>query len=240
MSVFLEWKKVKRTGFLPTFLCGGILASVIPIVNMAVRSEIYQTKQGTPVQILLDANWQMMAMLNLLLVIAGACLLYHTEYADHAMQKLNSLPIPKSSVFFGKMMMLIFMDIMVLAIEAGAITFCSVYWFEAEYGLWADIWKNFGYIFLLMQPCAVLSLLLSQACKNMWVSLGIGVICVFIATMLPTDNYVLSLFPFATPFQIFEGTSKELAMHYILAAVAEVLVFGLTELVYLKVRRSFE
>ena len=40
MSLSLECKKAKRTGFIPAFLCGGILAAAVPIVNMAVRSEM--------------------------------------------------------------------------------------------------------------------------------------------------------------------------------------------------------
>ena len=39
-------KKAKRTGFYPPhFLCGGILAAAVPIVNMAVRSEMYLGQQ---------------------------------------------------------------------------------------------------------------------------------------------------------------------------------------------------
>ena len=30
----------------------------------------------------MDANWQMMAMLNILVCICGACMMFHTEYAD--------------------------------------------------------------------------------------------------------------------------------------------------------------
>ena len=109
MSVSLECKKIKRTGFLPAFLGGGILAAAVPVINMAVRSEIYLNLPGNPIQILLGANWQMMAMLNVLLVVAGACLLYHTEYADNAMQKMKSLPIRESSIFLGKTVLTIFM-----------------------------------------------------------------------------------------------------------------------------------
>ena len=74
----------------------------------------------------------------------------------------------------------------------------------------------------------------------MWGSLGIGVVCVFTATMLPTDNFVLSLFPFATPFQVFVNTEMAQAMHYVYAAIIEVVVIGIAELVFIKVRRSFE
>ena len=240
MSFSLECKKIKRTGFLPAFLGGGILAASVPIANMAVRSEIYTIQHGTPIQILLGANWQMMAMLNVLLVVIGACLLYHTEYVDNAMQKMMSLPIQESSIFFGKVILTIFMIALVLAIEAGAITFCSYYWFEIGNGFWSELCENFGYAFLLIMPCIIISLLISKACKNMWVSLGIGVVCVFTATMLPTNNFVLSLFPFATPFQILADTDMAQVMHYIYAAVAELAVFSLAEPVIIKVRRSFK
>lgn len=86
----------------------------------------------------------------------------------------------------------------------------------------------------------ILSLLISEACKNMWVSLGIGVVCVFTATMLPTTNFALSLFPFAMPFQLFAGADISQSMHYIYAVVAELVIFVLAELLFIKVRRSFE
>lgn len=238
MIVSLECKKIKRTGFLPALLGGGVLAAIVPIINMTVRSEQYLNLPDSPMQILLSANWQMIAMLNVLLVVAGTCLLYHTEYADNAMQKMKSLPIRENSVFFGKAVLIILMSLFVLLIEAGAIAFCFCHWFNGGDGLFIEVCKYFGYFFLLMTPCAVLSLLISEACKNMWVSLGIGVICVFIAIMLPTKSFALSLFPFAMPFQIFADTAQ--SIRYIFAAVAECVLIGLTELIFIKVRRSFE
>lgn len=91
-----------------------------------------------------------------------------------------------------------------------------------------------------MLPCVILSLLISEACKNMWVSLGIGVVCVFTATMLPTTNFVLSLFPFAMPFQVFAGADVAKSMHYIYGAIAELAVCSLAQLLFVKVRRGFE
>ena len=222
MSVSLECKKVKRTGFLPAFIGGGILAAAVPVANMAVRSEMYLNQPGSPIQILLGANWQMMSMLNVLLAVAGACLLYHTEYADNAMQKMKSLPIRESSIFLGKAVLTIFMSLVVRS------------------GFWGELCKCFGYSFLLMLPCIILSLLISEACKNMWVSLGVGVVCVFTATILPTTNFSLSLFPFAMPFQIFAGTDITQSTHYICGTVIELAVCGLAQLILVKVRRSFE
>lgn len=240
MNVFLECKKIKRTGFLLVFLLGSMLAAVVPVINMLARLEIYLSQQGNPIQILLDANWEMMAMLNVLLIVTGTCLLYHIEYADNAIQKMKSLPIRESSIFFGKAILTIIISILVFAIEAGAITFCSYYWFEIKNDFVSELYKNFGYAFLMILPCIILSLLISQACKNMWISLGIGVICVFTATMLPTNNFILSLFPFAIPFQIFANTDTVYIIHYIYTAMIEFVIFSLIELIFIKVRRSFE
>lgn len=240
MSISLECKKIKRMGILPAFLGGGILAAAVPIVNMAVRSELYSSQQGTSTQILMCANWQIMAMLNVLLVISGTCLLYHTEYADNAIQKMRSLPIRESSIFFGKAILIILMSVFILVVEAGAIAFCSYYWLEIENDFYITLCKSFGYALVLMLPCIILSLFISQACKNMWISLGIGVVCVFTATMLPTDSFLPSLFPFATPFQVFAGTDTTQVMHYIYAAATELIILILTELIFIKVRRLFE
>ncbi len=71
MTFSLECRKVKRTGFVPAFIIGGLLAAAVPVINMAVRSEIYVGLDVSPIQILMDANWQMMSMLNVLLFSGG-------------------------------------------------------------------------------------------------------------------------------------------------------------------------
>ena len=91
MSLGLECKKIRRTGFFPAFIVGGLLAAAVPVLNMAVRSNIYVGIENSPLQILMSANWQMIAMLNVLLIVAGACLMYHTEYADNGIQKMGNI-----------------------------------------------------------------------------------------------------------------------------------------------------
>ncbi len=237
MSISLECIKLKRTGFFPALLCGGILAAAVPVLNMTIRWKTYVVVSGNPIQILLDANWQMMAMLNVLFIVAGTCLLYHTEYADNAIQKIKSLPVRESSVFYGKAILTIFMSALMLAIEAGAITFCAYKWFEIQNTFWRELCKSFAYAFWLMLPCIVLSLLISQSCKNMWISLGMGVIFVFTATMLPPNNFILSLFPFAAPFQIFMNADMTWSMGFVCATAAELIVLDLAELILIRVRR---
>ncbi len=237
MSLGLEWKKIKRTGFLPGFLAGGIVAAAVPVLNMAFRSERYLGLGESPVKILLDANWQMMAMLNLLLWVLGGCILYHTEYADNAIQRMCTLPLKESRLFFGKFALLGVMCAAVLAIEAVGIGFCACYWFGMTEEAGTALLGCFGYALVLSLPTGAAALLIASLCKNMWISLGIGVICVFTATMLPTGNFGWALFPFALPFQTVTGASE--AAILIIAAVAESGALTAAELVILRVRRSF-
>lgn len=239
MSFGAEWKKIKRTGFLPTFLAGGMAAAAVPVLNMAVRSERYLGLGGAPVSILLDANWQMMAMLNLLLLVLGGCILYHAEYADNAIQRMCTLPLKESRLFLGKFALLGMMCIAVLAIEAAGIGFCACYWFGMTEGAGTALLQCFGYSLVLSLPAGAAALLIASLCKNMWVSLGIGVICVFTATMLPTGNFGWALFPFALPFQTAVAASETAIRNFIIAAVAEGVALTAIEFVILKVRRFF-
>lgn len=278
MSFYLECKKMKRTGLVPAFFCGGLLAAAVPVLNMAFRSEMYLGLEAPPIQILMDANWQMMSMLNILLITAGACLMYHTEYADNAIQRICTLPAKESRLFFGKSAFLVLMCAVILAVEAAGMAFCIFHWFghsggsgsalsaglgnapsgglgNALSGVFGDIasgglgniasaglgsvLNNFGYAFLLMLPAVFGALWIASACRNLWVSLGIGVVCIFTATLLPVKSFVLSLFPFAMPFQILADTVPQTARRFMIAAAAELLVIAIGELIFLKLRRSF-
>ena len=83
MRFGMELKKLRRTGYFPAFPAGAAAASAFPILNMAVRTEVYTGLPGNPLDILLDASWQMMAMLNILLIVCCTCMMYHTEYAEN-------------------------------------------------------------------------------------------------------------------------------------------------------------
>lgn len=254
MSFYLECKKMKRTGLVPAFFCGGLLAAAVPVLNMTFRSEMYLGLEAPPIQILMDANWQMMSMLNILLITAGACLMYHTEYADNAIQRICTLPAKESRLFFGKSAFLVLMCAVILAVEAAGMAFCIFHWFghsggsgsalsaglgSAPSGGLGSVLKGFGYAFLLMLPAVFGALWIASACRNLWVSLGIGVVCIFTATLLPAKSFALSLFPFAMPFQILADTVPQTARRFMIAAAAELLVIAAGELIFLKLRRSF-
>lgn len=243
-----ECNKIKRTGFLQAFILGGLFSGTVPILNMAVRAEMYIKPDVKPVQTLFNANWQIMALLNVLLILEGACILYHTEYADNAMQKMRTMPFKESSLFLNKFLLMLLMCIVLLAIEAAAIAFCCEHWFrytantitEGYKKIGLEILKSLGYSLLLVLPAALLSLFIASLCKNIWVSLGMGILCIFAATMIPPDNFILSIFPFAMPFQILAGTAQDTVYCFIIASIAEIVIISLAEILFLKVRRSFE
>lgn len=254
MSMTLEYKKIRRTGIIPGCLLGGCLAALIPVLELAVRSERYAGMKQSPLLTILQADWQMMAMLNMLLVIIIACMMYHTEYADHAIRRITTLPVTEEELYLRKAILLFIMCTAALLIEMLSFIFCTLHWFGGEDGAYTafygesfmgaylafieDLLQNLGYCLCMLLPVAAISLLVASACRNMWISLGIDVVCVFMASMIPTKDFILSVFPFALPYQILDGTAAGKPVSYLAAAAAETLLAGAFEMLFLRARRS--
>ena len=241
MSLFIESRKLKRTGYLPAFLAGGLLAAAFPVVYMMVKAEEITSLSGNPMDLLMSANWQMMAMLNILISICGACMMYHTEYADNAMQKMSMLPIRQGVMFFWKFIIAALALTAMVAIEMAVLAGCAKYCFPGYAFDLIETMKIAGFQIVVTLPTVMLMLVIASACRNMWVSLGIGVILVFTLSIFPQDNAVLSLFPFASPYQMLaEAMENSRTVLFLVVCGIETVVFGIAEVIYLKVRRCFE
>ncbi len=254
MNIALEYKKIKRTGIIPGCLAGGLLAVLIPVLELTVRSEQYIGLMQPPLQTIFQADWQMMSMLNMLIVITAACMMYHTEYADNAIQRVTTLPVKEEGVYFLKALLLSGMCAVILAMEMISVSMCTLHWFGGEDGAFTayyggplhearleliqDLLWNLVYCFCMLLPVIFLSLLIASACRNMWISLGVDVVCVFMATMIPVKYFALAIFPFALPFQISEGAGTGQTVRFLAAGLIEVLVIGAAEILFLRVRRS--
>lgn len=254
MNIALEYKKIKRTGIIPGCLAGGLLAVLIPVLELTVRSEQYIGLMQPPLQTIFQADWQMMSMLNMLIIITAACMMYHTEYADNAIQRVTTLPVKEERVYFLKALLLSGMCAVILAMEMISVSMCTLHWFGGEDGAFTayyggplheacleliqDLLWNLGYCFCMLLPVIFLSLLIASACRNMWISLGVDVVCVFMATMIPVKYFALAIFPFALPFQISEGAGTGQTVRFLAAGLIEVLVIGAAEILFLRVRRS--
>ena len=241
MTMGIEIKKLKHTGYLPAFLAGGLLASAFPLANMMVRSETFIGMTGDPLTVMMDSNWQMMAMLNILVCICGACMMYHTEYANNGAQKMDVLPLRTGRLFFGKFVITAFALAAMIVIEVSVLAVCAAHWFPSYELNLLELLKIAGFQWFVTLPTVMLMLVIASACKNMWVSLGIGVILVFTLSIFPQNNPVLSLFPFSSPYQTFAipAENSRVALFSGVCA-AEIAAFGLLELLYQKVRRCVE
>lgn len=239
MSFRLEYKKIRRTGLTAAFIAGSIMAAALPVINTAARPDTFTTMAGSPAAVLADANLQLISMLNLLLITAGACILYHIEYADNGLQKMQSLPVRESGLFIGKCGIFLPFVLMMLLFETASLYFCGWHWLNAGKEELLEMLQTLGFTLLLTLPAAVIALVIASACRNMWTTLGIGILCIFTATMLPTDNFIISLFPYVLPFQILPGMETARVIHYCIAAVCETAAACAAEFIYLKVRRLF-
>ena len=269
MTLLLECRKLKRTGIIPAFLAGGLLSAAVPIINMAARSSSYTSLSGDPLTILLDSNWQMMAMLNILTLICTSCMMYHSEYADNGIQKMDVLPVRPFGMFLGKAFITALSLAVMILLEMASFALCMDHWFSGPdassaifaipgasgtdfpvsgvsdpgasfAGLAFSLLKAGGFQFLILLPTALLMLLIASACRNIWISLGIGVICVFALMILPQDSLILNLIPFHTPYLTFPAVLQEeqIAL-FLFACTAETLLFAFAESLFLKVRRCF-
>lgn len=240
MMIFLERRKLKRTGILPAFLAGGLLSAAVPVVNMAARASSYTTLSGDPPAILMDSCWQMMAMLNMLTLICTSCMMYHAEYADNGAQKMDVLPVRPFGMFFGKALITASALAVMILLEIASVAFCVHHWFSDTTGLAVSLLKTAGFQFLILLPTALLMLIIASACRNMWISLGAGVICVFALMILPQDSLILNLIPFHTPYLTFPAVLKEgQTILFLSVCAAETILLALAESVFLKVRRCF-
>lgn len=235
-----EIKKLRRTGYFPAFLAGAAASSAFPVLHMAVRQEVFVNRPGSPLDILLDANWQMMAMLNILLIVCGTCMMYHTEYADNAVQKMEVLPVRQSSLFLGKFLITAAVFAIVLCIEFTALLACMARWFTVDGQDIKELFRCLGFEWVLLMPTIMASLVIALACRNMWVSLGTGVILTFALSILPQGHLIFALCPYCSPYQLL--ATAESAGHtglFLGVCAVETILLGASVPVYFKIRRYF-
>lgn len=228
MGLKIEFMKIRRVGLIPTFLVGGFLSAMVPILQMAVSSNTFLQQNGTPVMVLLNSNWQMMAMIHSLLIIVGACILYHLEYADRGRLKMDTLPIREEHFLIAKWCILLVGMIYVLLMDAASLFLCVHIWFPSSESEVADITKQIGFTALAMLPCTLLMLWIASYFKNLWVSLGIGVIGMFLASLIRGEHWFTVLYPFGLLYQTVmsdQMTTQQLVTGIL---VETILLGGLT------------
>ena len=240
MILALEIKKIKRTGLFPAFLAGALAASAFPVINMAFRTELFTSQDLPPADILLNGNWDMIATFHCFLAVLGACILYHTEFANRAIEKLHMLPVSQGKVFFCKNLLLLLLFLPVFLIETCFLLFCARHWFPGE-TLGAEILlENMGFSLAAILPVLVLSTLIASLAKNMWISLGIGVIGMFLGQMTVSYDALFSrIYTFCLPYRCLTSSSRPEDIFPILViCAAETILLGAIKLFLIKIRRT--
>ncbi len=220
MMIAIEYRKLKSTGFVPAFLTGGILAALIPVINTAARPDTFTALSGPALKILLNANSQMILLLQMILIVCGACIMYHTEYADRALSHMLALPLNPEQIYFGKAAILVMAFFTLLILEGLGLTFCAAHWFSIPEDFYLELLKYSGTMALLGAPTILFMLMVSSWCENMWISLGIGVLFLSTVTVLTGGPFPLKLVPFLTPFAGLEAAGSSLT-HLLIGAAAE-------------------
>lgn len=237
MSLFLECKKLKRTALLATLLSGGILSAAFPVLNLLVRADSFVHLPNKPLIILFNGNWMMMAMMNSFLVVLCVCILYHIEFANNAMQRMDTLPVQPGKLFINKFILLVFAFMVIFIIEGAAFYFCTWKWFSITDGFLAETVKLMAYSFLLSMPMMSIMLVVSSLCENMWVTLGAGVIGIFAAQILNNAKW-FKYFPFLMPYQSPLGNNIAIDSTMCIIAAAETILFLAAGVIFTKVRRN--
>ena len=162
--------------------------------------------------------------------------MYHSEYADHAMRRMLALPLHPESLFFGKALILAAGLLFLLVLSSLSLTFCTLHWFEMPEDFFPELARNMGFLLLLTLPTLLFMLLAASACQNMWVSLGIGVIFMSMGTVLPEGPFLLTLFPFITPFKTFYAAGGDAGL-YAVSSCVELLLLSLAACLFIRTRR---
>ena len=112
---------------------------------------------------------------------------------------MELLPVRTGRLFGWKFVLAALALASMVAIETAALAGCARHWFPAYEVSVGALLGTAGFQWFVTLPTVMLMLGIASACKNMWVSLGVGVILVFSLSIFPQEHPVLSLLPFSSP-----------------------------------------
>lgn len=234
----LELKKIKRTYMILTMILLSIFGGLFVILNFYFRSKTILSNNAAPMENLILQNWSMVSMLNVMAIITGACILYNIEYSNNAMLKLSSLPIKTNCIFAAKMMLIIFIYVCMMAIETAAFIYCGItYLPKGEFAL-LKLMRFWAYAFVLALPVCTLMLFVSSLCKNMWITVGIGMIGIMSGVLTAQGSSVFNILPFSILNEPIIVHKISPNLNISMAAIGETILILLIQFVVSNLRRK--
>lgn len=214
MLISMEYRKLKSTGFVPAFLAGGLLAALIPAINTGARPDTFTSLPGDPLSILLNANAQMILLLQMILVVCGACIMYHTEYADRALRHMLALPLRPSAMCLCKFIVLLVLAFLQTALMTG-LYFVSAGIASSSTGVSlmaepSEVFALAGLLFLSALPMLAVYWMLAVCLQTPVFSITAG-LASMVPTVLMINTKVWYLYPPCYPFYIVTWKYGEFA-----------------------------
>lgn len=225
-ALAIELKKCKRTGFLPLMLAVGILGAAYAFLNFTLRKETLLSLPLSPMDILLTQLYGMIMVLNMFGLIAAACIIYNVEFKGNAVKKLYMLPVSVTAVYVSKFTIMSVLFAIAVCLQNWALAVIGA--IDLPTGAFdLGILISFaGYSFLTSLPVLSFMLFVSSRIKNVWITLGIGVVGFLSGMALATSDIALSLVsPFVVMLKPAVAMSAQPDTVVVLVSLIETILF---------------
>jgi len=200
MGITIEWKKLKRSGYFQTVVIGGLITGFIPVLQLLVRERIVSNDGADIMAWLIHMNWNLIVMIQSIINIVAACILYHIEYEERGNCKMAVLPIKSERMHWNKWLILMFTNLYVIVCVYASFVCCMKYWYSGVGGWSHLLTEQMIMEVLAAVPCSMFMLLAAYCTTNLWMSLGIGVIALFLASMIRGSQKIVAAYPFSLAF----------------------------------------
>ena len=124
-------------------------------------------------------------------------------------RKLYMLPVSQGKVFLCKNLLLLLLFLPVFLIEDLFFLFCAWHWFPGKDPGVEVLLGNTAFSLASILPALLLSTLIASLAKNMWISLGIGVIGMFLGQMSVSYDALFSkVYTFCLPYRCLTSSAR--------------------------------
>ena len=179
-----------------------------------------------PMDILLTQLYGMIMVLNMFGLIAAACIIYNVEFKGNAVKKLYMLPVSVTAVYVSKFTIMSVLFAIAVCLQNWALAAIGA--IDLPTGAFdLGILISFaGYSFLTSLPVLSFMLFVSSRIKNVWITLGIGVVGFLSGMALATSDIALSLVsPFVVMLKPAVAMSAQPDTVVVLVSLVETILF---------------
>jgi hypothetical protein len=227
-ALSIELIKCKRSGVATIMTIAGLFGALYIFAFFFVRNEMLMALPIPPMDILLTQAYGLIAVINMLSIIVAACLIYRTEYAQRAIQKMYALPIKAVGIYGCKACILVVSLIAVFVLQYSMLGIVGNMYLPEYAFRFLTFLKYSIYTFLTTLPVVLSMLIIASQSANMWIVLGVGVIGFFSGmAMSLSDSIWLLINPFALILAPALSDSAILDNDVLIIAIVKIIIYFL-------------